>query len=501
VTAKRLRFLEGIRSKLSKYRFEIRHIIVLFTVLIAFQIILAVLQKSLLSDFLEGTQNWFQKYYAEKLAILTAASLEQLFQNQRHIPLEKDSVDNTVVYSVNVFLKQQLIQRSIENISLILQIDQQLYLINSGQSMYAFFNGTLPPYPADTSAEAPRGVVYFLRVKDELREHEKIISSLTSQKTFDVIVPFVPEGEYLGAVYLKITPDFTFLTDEVRANFDKVSVIFSALIVVGLIGIFMVSSQAVKERNEMQKRFYDEHKEYLENQIRLEKESLFTRRIYHTHHKAEKIMGFIKNDVRRMNPANLDEMKHRVVTYSNFISRIIYDMKWYDQDINTIVNPIFHANINDIIEFVVRNVFLRISSKNEMFNFRLDLDPTLPLVHVNEFIVWEILEPLIQNSIDHGGKDALTITISTVYQSAERMSYIYIQDDGAGIPQELLCEGPRGVKKIFFEHETTKGGLGSHSGYGCYIAYQMAVDKCGWSMDAENLPQGGCRLSIAIRNA
>ena len=38
----------------------------------------------------------------------------------------------------------------------------------------------------------------------------------------------------------------------------------------------------------------------MKKQIRLEKESLFTRRIYHTHHKAEKIMGFIKEDVRRM---------------------------------------------------------------------------------------------------------------------------------------------------------------------------------------------------------
>lgn len=501
MTIRSLRLFEGLRSKLSKYRFEIRHIIVLFTVLIAFQIILAVLQKSLLSDFLEGTQSWFQKYYAEKLAILTAASLEQLFQNQKHVPIERDSVDNTVVYSVNVFLKQQLIQRSIEDISLILQVDQRLYMINSGQSMYAFFNGTLPPCPSDTSAKTPHGIKYFLAVKDELRENEKIISSLTSQKTFDVIVPFVPEGEYLGAVYLRITPDFTFLTDEVRANFDKVSVIFSALIVVGLIAIFMVSSQAVNERNEMQKRFYEEHKEYLENQIRLEKESLFTRRIYHTHHKAEKIMGFIKNDVRRMNPGNLDEMKHRVVTYSNFISRIIYDMKWYDQDINTIVNPIFHANINDIIDFIVRNVFLRISSKNEMFNFHLDLDPDLPLVNVNEFIVWEILEPLIQNSIDHGGKDALTITITTRYEPAERVSYVHIRDDGEGIPEDLLCEGSRGVKRLFFEHETTKGGLGSHSGYGCYIAYQMAVEKCGWSMDAENLPEGGCRLTIAINNA
>ena len=84
-------------------------------------------------------------------------------------------------------------------------------------------------------------------------------------------------------------------------------------------------------------------------------------------------MGFIKEDVRRMNAHNLDELKNRVVTYSNFISRIIYDMKWYDQDANTIINPIFRTNINAIIEFIVRHVFLRTSSKNEMFEFCLAL--------------------------------------------------------------------------------------------------------------------------------
>lgn len=64
-----------LRTKLSRYRFEIKHVIVLFAVLIAFQIVLAFVQKSLVGDFLHGTQNWFQKYYAERIAIVTSASL------------------------------------------------------------------------------------------------------------------------------------------------------------------------------------------------------------------------------------------------------------------------------------------------------------------------------------------------------------------------------------------------------------------------------------------
>jgi signal transduction histidine kinase len=492
---------QGLRTKIRQYRFEIKHIMVLFSVLLAFQIILAFLQKSLLGGFLQDTQNWFRKYYAERIAIVSAASLELLFQNQQRIGADEDSLESTMVYSVNVFLKQQLVQRSIEDVSLILWKDRRIYLVRNGQALYGFFHGTLPPYQARASAPPSEAIEYYLKVQDELQEHEKIISSLSSEKTFDVIVPFVPEGEYVGAMYMRITPDFAFLTDEIRSNFDNVSIVFSALIAVGLIAIFLVSSQAVRERNEIQRQFYSEHQERLADQIRMEKESLFTRRIYHTHHKAEKIMGFIKDDVRKMNAQNLDELKRRVVTYSNFISRIIYDMKWVDQDINTIVNPMFRTDINAVIQFIVQHVFLRLSSKNEMFDFCLDLDKTLPPVNVNEFIVWEILEPLLQNGIDHGGKNFITITVKTRYDAARRTSSITITDNGQGISEESLEAGSRGIKRLFLEEESTKKGSGIHSGYGCFIAYQMAVGKCGWDLDAENVPGGGARFIITFRSS
>src|SRR5512136_486201 len=94
---------EGFKKKLSLYRFEIRHIIVLFSVLIAFQIILALFQKTMLGNFLQGTQSWFQKYYAERIAIVTSSSLEMLFQNQQRQRTESTAPDNNTVYSLNVF--------------------------------------------------------------------------------------------------------------------------------------------------------------------------------------------------------------------------------------------------------------------------------------------------------------------------------------------------------------------------------------------------------------
>jgi Histidine kinase-, DNA gyrase B-, and HSP90-like ATPase len=491
---------DKLKRTLSPYRFEIRHIIVAFIILITFQIFLIFFQKETVSNFLKDTQSWFQKYYAERLALVTTTNAELLFEQQQRLRARQDTTEVSVAHSMNVIFKQQLIHRSVDDICLILMKKHRLYIIDSGQKLLGYFNGTLIPYDSGTTSPHHIGAQYFLSVCNQMRQSEKVLSSVSNQKTFDVIVPFVPDGEYIGVLYMRITPDFSFLTSEIQSSFDKVSLISSVLILIGLVAIFIVSSITVRERNKVQEELFIEHEQNLEKQIRLEKESLFTKRIYHTHHKAEKIMGFIKEDVRKMDARNLVELKKRVNTYSNFISRIIYDMKWYDQDINTIVNPMFHTDVNSVIEFIVDHVFLRVSSKNEMFELKLELDRSLPFIRVNEFTVWEILEPLIQNSIDHCGINFVTIKIQTKYERKNNLSYIYISDNGKGIIPGLLEAGPKGVKKLFLEHETTKNHIGSHSGYGCYIAHQLAVGKCGWQLDVENLEPAGCRFTLVMKN-
>jgi hypothetical protein len=492
--------LATLKTKLSRHSFEINHILVFFVVLISFQVLLVFFQNSLVTDFLNDAQLWFQKYHAERIAIVTSASLENLFENQQRMRSAGRVDEAQMIYSVNVIFKQLVLQRSIEEISLILLKDGKTYVVSNGPQMNAFFKGTLRPYEVQPVENASEGVAYFTSVKGQMIQSEKILSKVIGQKTFDVLVPFVPYGEYVGALYIRISPDFTLLTDEVQTNFDRVSFAFSALVFVGLIVMYIVSSGAVKERKEAQQRLFVEHQANLEKQIRLEKESIFTKRIYHTHHKAEKIMGFIKNDVRMMNPDNLEVSKDRVIAYSNFISRIIYDMKWYDQDINTIVNPVFRSDINAIIKFIVENVFLRISSRNDMFEFKFDLDPHMPTVPANEFIIWEILEPLIQNSIDHGDKTPLVVTLSTKHSEDTKTSTIRVSDNGVAIPRDLLECDDRGVQRIFLEKEATEEIIGSHSGYGCYIAHQMAVGKCGWDLRAENLHDGGCSFTITIHH-
>ena len=492
-------FKKKLLNKISQYKFEIRHITAFFIVLILFQIIIALVQKSALDDFLGETQAWYRNHSAERLATITSTSLELLFENQFLHRSQNNLQSQEIIYSFNVIFKQQLLQKSVEDIFLVLNKNQKLYVIDSGQKLHSFLTGTLQPYEYQNDSHS-EGVRLYNKEKEKIRSDEVIYGTLKNKNTFNILVPFVPDGEYIGVMYMRITPDFSFLTEEVSSNFNKVAIIYTSLIFIGLLVIFLVSSQAVKERNEAQNKLYEEHEENLKKQIRLEKESLFTKRIYHTHHKAEKIIGFIKDDVRKMSNENLAKLKGRVITYSNYISRIIYDMKWYDHEINTIINPMFSTNINEVIRFVVKYIFLRISSKNEMFYFEFDLDESLPFVHVNEFVVWEILEPLIQNSIDHGGTNSIKISLVTKYDKTNNISYIRISDNGLGIKQELLEKDEWGIKKIFLENESTKKIEGANSGYGCFIAYQMGVERCGWQLEAENLEEGGCMFTITIKN-
>src|SRR3989304_9046932 len=149
--------LATLRTKLSQYRFEINHILVFFVVLISFQVLLAFFQSSLVTNFLNDAQRWFQKYHAERVAIVTSASLENLFENQQRMRSEGRVDEAQMIYSVNVIFKQLVLQRSIEEISLILLKDGRAYAVSNGPQMNDFFKGTLRPYEDQRLAAANVG--------------------------------------------------------------------------------------------------------------------------------------------------------------------------------------------------------------------------------------------------------------------------------------------------------------------------------------------------------
>jgi len=298
---------------------------------------------------------------------------------------------------------------------------------------------------------------------------------------------------------MKNIPDFSTITTELLMSYNQIAIIYVSLILLGLLTMYYISSYTMKERDSANQKLFDEQQKHFKEQIEHEKETLFTKRIYHTHHKAEKVMGFIKDDLRNLSNENINETKQKVTKYANFVARAIYDMKWYDPPLQTIRNPLFNTDINEAINFIVENIFLRISSKIEKINFKLNLDPNVPKIKINEFVVWEIIEPLIQNSIDHAPDYNITIAITTRYVPETKESFLIVEDDGKGIEPELLEINENGIQKIFLENITTKKVVERSAGYGCYIAHQLSTKRCGWNLAAENLEKG-CRFTITMKN-
>jgi hypothetical protein len=486
--------LEGYR----KYQFEIRHLIVLAFVLIAFQIVVLYLNQSSLQQVFVQSQQWYQQDAAERIANLTAASLELLLESKSTKNKFTESESRQIVQDYNIIFSQQLLNKNVKSICILIPQSNSILTIDDGQQLfnYLFGGSTTGTASEESHSEAIR---LFTRLKDSLITCEQTITVVEGRQIFHVFIPFVPRGEFIGVVYMKITPDLSFLTQEMSSNYDKTAFVYSGLIIIGLFAMFYISTRTLNERNKIQRLFFEEQKKLLTEQINHQNEMLFTKRIYHTHHKAEKISGFISEDLRILTPENIDQIKYRIDKYACFISRVIYDMKWYDPPIHTIRGPMFKTGVNEALRFIVENIFKRVST--EYARFELDLDPTMPDVAMNEYVIWEVFEPIIQNALDHSGRDSTIVRITTKYSSATRQSAIHIEDNGKGVDPSLLELDTSGVKRIFLDHVTSGEPMGKeHSGYGCYIAYEIATQRFGWTLDVENKPAGGCQFTFTINH-
>ncbi len=114
-------------------------------------------------------------------------------------------------------------------------------------------------------------------------------------------------------------------------------------------------------------------------------------------------------------------------------------------------------------------------------------------------MIWEILEPLMQNSIDHSDKENIEIKVETKFYPESQQSFLIISDNGPGIKNDLLESNEVGTRKIFLEKDFGENNVSKHHGYGCYIAYEL-VKRCGWKIDVSNLPDCGCQFTINIKH-
>jgi len=483
-------FSEGLRT----YHFELRHLTILVGVLIVFQLAVSFVHRRSIQEFLTRTQSWYQQDSAERLANLTTMALEHLLESETPHGSQREVAARRIIQNFNIIFSQQLLHKDVQELCLLMEHGDSVVAIDDGKVLYSFAFENRVGLPLTQGLHA-RAIQLYKSLRSEMRVTEQIRTIVDKGQVFHTFVPFVPRGEYVGAVYMKNAPDFSFITRELILGYNQTTATYLALILFGLMAMYYVSSYTLRERNRAQQLLFEEQKVHLAEQIRYQNELLFTKRIYHTHHKAEKIMGFIKEDLRNLTGESMETVKNRVTRYSNFIARVIYDMKWYDPPLQTIRSPIFNTDVNEVIRFIVDNIFKRVARAEDSLRFVLDLDARLPALPLNEFVIWEVLEPIIQNSLDHAGPANTMVIIRTSYDADSRNGTISIGDRGKGIEPWLLEKEEDGTRRIFRESVTTRNaGSQQHSGYGCYLASEIAKQRCGWELDAENLSGGGCQF-------
>jgi len=485
------RLLEKVR----KYHFQLRHLTVAFAVLVLFQLFATLAQKRALKGFLYDAQDWYQRDFAERQANLTASTFELVLETALQNPRIEETSAKKIVQAFNIILSQQLLQQHVQEVCILVSEGDRIIPIDNGHVLFEYVVSQRAHLPPDHPH--PRAVQLYQELAPQLISSEQTLSRVEGSQNFHVFVPLVPKGEYFGALYMLSAPEFHLVSAEILAGYDETGLMSIALILLGFLAMFYISSYTVRERDEAQQLLFQERERQIREHMHYQKEALFAKRIYHTHHKAEKVMGFIKEDLELLSPTNIEQVRQRVRKYANFISRVIYDMKWYEPPLHTVRNPAFRTSINEVIRFVVQNIFLRLPSGQQQFRFDLDLDDRVPPVAINEYVVWEIIEPLLQNCIDHSGNDHLRIRVATSYDATRHRTLLAIADNGPGIREELLQPDEHGVRRLFLENVTTKSNQGN-CGYGCYIAHELCTQRCGWTIDVENLPAGGCQFTITI---
>jgi signal transduction histidine kinase len=477
-------------------KIDFRLLLTLLVLIIAAQLILTFYSKNSFHSFLLNTHEWYQNFSVKRIANLTSTSLELLVETQITQKQFDQTQKNKVIKSFDIIFSQHIMEKNAEEVCLFVYYQNRFVPIDDGQALFSILTDEKQVnYNYDRYANAQ---VLFNSIKDNLIKSEKIQVIVKDEKDFYIFVPFAPNGEFLGALYMKVIPNFSPISREFINGFNDVALIYVMLVSVGLILIYIVFSYTLKEKEKAQETAYREHEKLIEERVRREKENTFTKRIYHAYHKAEKVIGFINMDLDLLKSENVDEIKSRVGKYSNFIGRVIYDMKYYDPPIQTIINPIFQTDINDVCKFVIDNLFLRIYKTSKMFSFNQSYDPSLPIINVNEFIIWEVVEPILQNSIVHNSDRKIIISVTTKYEADNKKIFILISDDGVGILPELLEKDESGIQKLFLEYYSSKNFDGRQYGFGCYIAHTLAVKYCGWDMQVENLSTKGCMFTIEI---
>ena len=102
-----------------------------------------------------------------------------------------------------------------------------------------------------------------------------------------------------------------------------------------------------------------------------------------------------------------------------------------------------------------------------------------------------ILMNLLDNSAKYKDKEVGAVSIQA--EIAGQFFQLYVDDDGPGVPPEVLPK----LFDVFYRNDPSRKNPNQGSGLGLAIVWK-AIERMDGSICAENLPQGGLRMAIKI---
>jgi two-component system NtrC family sensor kinase len=186
----------------------------------------------------------------------------------------------------------------------------------------------------------------------------------------------------------------------------------------------------------------------------------------------------IVNDTKdEQNKPILEEIQRQAQRVNDAISSLLkYSRK---KELNLTMN-----NINEVINQLV--FFLNNQVQHKKIEFHLDLQDNIPHFRFDPEQMEDVLLNLGLNAIQAIPKDG-SITFNTSFNPAENRIFIYVIDNGKGIPFDDLS-------KVFHPFFTTRN---EGTGLGLAIVKEV-IDKHEGEIWVENNNGGGCTFVISL---
>jgi signal transduction histidine kinase len=202
---------------------------------------------------------------------------------------------------------------------------------------------------------------------------------------------------------------------------------------------------------------------------------------YHREHGDFMVAGLEYSEMREQVPILFDESEES----ARRIRRIVSDLREYARQDTT--SELEVVDLNEIVQTAVRLTGNRIRKSTNHFIARYE--PSLPAVRGSRHRLEQVIINLIHNACESLPDSGAAITLATAHNPGKQMVEVRVEDQGAGIPPEVLGQ----ITDPFF---TTKRNLGG-TGLGLSVSAGIVKDHQG-SMQFDSEPGRGTTATVSF---